>query len=112
MNAGLLDELVYLESPTETNNSGEVTTAWADGSGESPAVPDFAMVITEKGNEAFESARRNSDQTIRVKIRYRDDVKTTWRCKWEDQYYYLQSVDRSERREGYLWFTAKNTGAE
>ena len=45
MNAGLLDEIVYLEKPTNSNNAGEVTTTWADGSGESPAVPDFAMVI-------------------------------------------------------------------
>lgn len=112
MNAGLLDEIVYLETPTNTNNAGEVKTTWADASGESPAVPDFAMVLTEKGDEAFESSRRNADQTIRVKIRFRDDVKTTWRCQWEGQYYYLQSVDRSERRAGYLWFTAKATGAE
>jgi len=107
MNPGKLDEPIYFESPVETNTNGDVVKTWVGGSGNTPDTPVWGMVISQKGNESFESSRNNAKQTIRVKTRYRDDVKTTWRIKWDEQYYNIVYVDRSERRDGYLWVTAE-----
>jgi len=106
MGAGQLDDFIYIESPTNTKDFGVPKKSWSDLSGTSPATPFFSDVLTAKGSEAIQSSRLQNEQTIRVKIRYRDDVKTSWRVKWQDQYYYIQHIDRSARRDGYLWFTA------
>lgn len=107
MQAGKNDELIYFEQPQESNDFGSAQTSWVDASGDSPPTPDWAMIITQKGNEAFEAARQQSARTIRGRVRYRDDVKTTWRIMWNNEYYYINEIDRSKRRNGELWFTAE-----
>lgn len=111
MPAGDLDQQIFFQSPSETNDGGELKNTWVNVGGDSPLVPDWAKVISQKGSETFESVRTNAKETIRVKCRYRSDVKTTWRMKWNDQFYNILYVDRSQRREGYLWFTAELVGA-
>lgn len=110
MQAGSLDQVIYLEYPVDTNAGGELTQEWLDASGESPPVNDWAYIISERGSEAFESARRNATETIRLKLRYRDDVNTGWRIKWGDVYYFVTRVDHSQRRLGELWITAQAVG--
>lgn len=110
MRAGKNDQPVFFEAPTSVNVEGQLSTTWADQSGNSPATPDWAMVISQKGAEAFAAASTRSDETIRARIRYRTDLKTTWRMKWMDQYYNILSVDRSQRRAGELWLTAELVG--
>ena len=112
MEAGKRDQPIYFEAPTVTNVSGVVTTTWADGSGNSPPENDWAMIISQRGTEALEAARTNATEIIRLECNYRDDVKTTWRIKWLDQYYEIVHVDRSKKRAGQLWITAKLVGAE
>ena len=107
MKTGELDQLVYFEYPSNSNNEGESITTWLDASGNSPRTPDYAMIISQRGNEAFEAARTRSQEQIRGKVRYRSDVKTTWRVEWEGQTYNINAVDRSKRRDGELWFTAE-----
>jgi len=111
MQAGKQDQLVYFESPTPTNTEGEAGTTWVDASGNSPRTPDYALVITERGNEAFEAARLNSVRSIRCMVRYRADVETEWRVEWEGDKYNITAVDRSNRRAGELWITAELLGA-
>lgn len=111
MRTGSIDQLVYFESPNETNSSGENTITWSDVSGTSPATPDYAMIFSAKGNEALESAKTNSREVLRVKLRYRSDVLTSWRMKWFDQYYEIKHVDRSLHRKGELWLTVELLGA-
>lgn len=107
MKAGLNDQLVYFEYPETVNNAGDVSTTWHDASGNSPRAPDYAQVLTQKGNEAFEAARVQSKSTIRCMVRFRSDVKTTWRVEWESEKYNIVEIDRSKRRDGELWFTAE-----
>ena len=75
MTAGEQDEPVFFEAPTTVNTDGEAITTFTDQSGNSPATPDFAKVVSQRGNEAFESARTNATRFIRVRVRYRTDVK-------------------------------------
>ncbi len=114
MGAGQLDEIIYLQKATTTSPDGAVTKTWddVDDPGTSPRTPEWAEVISEKGTDSFEAARRNAEQTIRVKIRYRDDVSTEWRLEWESEFYYVSYVDQSSRRAGYTWITAKSSGAK
>lgn len=108
MKSGEQDQLVYFEYPTDTNVEGENITTWTDASGDSPPSPDYAYIISAKGSEAFTAARTQSNRIIRGRVRYRSDIKTPWRVKWNDEYYYIIEVDRSARRNGELWFTAEN----
>ena len=105
MQIGKLDQRVVLQSLTETNDRGAVSQAWED------VATVWAQVISQRGSEAFESARLNATETIRVQMRYRADVTTEWRLVWASQNYSIIAVDRSQRRKGELWVTAQLMGA-
>jgi len=104
-NIGLLEHLISLQSKTETNVGGEATESWTDEGAE------YAQVITQKGSEALQSAQSTARQLIRVRIHYRDDIGTGWRVQYDGEDYYVNTVDRSGRRQGELWFTAELVGA-
>lgn len=108
MQIGELDQRILFQSLVETNTSGSLVQAWSQ---DSPPDEVFAKVITEKGSESFESARINARAMVRVCVRYRADVDEAWRMTWQGQIYYIKTVDRSERRKGWLWFTAECNGA-
>jgi len=112
MESGKKDQPIYFESPTRTNVGGSLTTTWADAGGNSPPEPDWAFIISQRGDEAFQSARTESEEIIRLCINYRADVLTTWRLKWLDQYYEIMRTDRSKARAGELWITARLLGAQ
>jgi SPP1 family predicted phage head-tail adaptor len=101
---GKLDERIILQSLSETNNRGSLSQAWAT------VATVWAYIIQPKGNEAFESARLNASETIRVKMRWRDDVTVKWRLQWRGQNYSITHVDRSEYKQGWLWLMASAKG--
>lgn len=106
MQTGKLDQRVILQSDTEAaNSSGEVVKSYTT------VATVWAHVISQKGDEAFESARVNAKRTVRIKIRFRSDVDLKWRCVWNDENYNIIEVDRSQRRLGELWVTAEAVGA-
>lgn len=105
MKIGELDQLVTLQSLAETNDEGDLTQAWTT------VATVFAKVKSERGTEAFESARVNARETIRVMMRYRSDVTTKWRIEWMSQFYSVTAIDRSGHRKGELWVTAQLVGA-
>lgn len=107
MEAGKRDQLITLQSLTETNVSGSLRPAWSD---DSPPDEEWAMIISERGGEAFQSARTESKELIRICINYRDDVDSSWRILWENVPYEIKAVDRSQRRKGELWLTAEAKG--
>ena len=106
MQTGQNDQRIYFESPTESNDGGELTRGWT------PVGYDWAMVISQRGSEAFEAARENARETIRLRLRFRTDVLVTWRMTWMGQVYHLKHVDRTQHRKGELWLTAELVGAE
>lgn len=105
MEAGKLDQRIGLKSPSEANDSGSLKITYAD------AGTVWGHVISQKGSEAFESARTNARRMIRVCLRYRDDVTDKWAITWQGQSYNVVDVDRSGRRDGELWLTAECVGA-
>lgn len=106
MKTGQLDQQIILQSLTETQNEyGEKTLAYAT------EATVWGRVVSEKGNEAFESARVNARAGVRVAIRYRTDVTPKWRFQWQGQTYNIVYVDRSLRRDGELWLTGELNGA-
>src|SRR5690606_31428090 len=99
MQIGKLDQQVTLMKPSSAKNDfGEVIETFIS------AGTEWAEVISQRGSEAFEAARTNARETIRVKIRWRADVETTWKVEWQGQSYNIKPIDRSQRREGVLWF--------
>ncbi len=102
-NQSKLNQKITFSSKTTTNDHGAKVVTWT-GQGS-----EWAEVVTAHGSEAISAAKQDAKETIRVRIRYRADIKTTWRMQWNAQYYYLESVDRSANRDGELWFTAVAT---
>lgn len=105
MQAGKLDTLIDIQSVTEANVDGEVTETLGT------AIPVWAYIISQKGSEAFEAARLNAKDNLRICIRYRDDVDVRWRITFLGQSYNIVNVDRADRRLGVLWLTAQALGA-
>ena len=106
MQSGKMDKKIYLQSLIEVNNSGQLEQSWDE------SLPfTWAEVLTQRGSESFVAARTEAEEIIRVGIRYRSDVDSTWRLKWNDRFYYISAVDDSDKRKGDLWLTAKTDGA-
>jgi SPP1 family predicted phage head-tail adaptor len=105
MQTGKLDQKIGLIAVTETNVGGEATATQA------AAVDVWGYVISQKGSEAFESARTNARDNIRVCVRYRDDVTDKWRVSWNGYTYNITNVDRANRRDGELWLMCQLVGA-
>lgn len=105
MSIGDLDQRVTLKAYSQTNSGGEVEDTYTDQG------TVWAEVISQRGSEAFEAARVDAQRIIRVRIRFRDDVRNQWTAIWDGQEYNITDTDRSQRRKGYLWFTAQNMEA-
>lgn len=105
MNIGELDQRIKLQSLVEINDEGSLTQTWKT------LEIVYGKVKSERGSEAFEAARTNARETIRVLIRYREDITTKWRLEWMGQFYSVTAVDRSAHRRGELWLTAQLVGA-
>lgn len=106
MQTGKLDQRIILQSLAETQNTfGETSLTYTT------VATVWGRVISEKGQESFESARVNARETVRIAIRYRDDVTQKWRLQWGGQSYNVVYLDRTMRRQGELWITAELNGA-
>lgn len=107
MRTGQLDQRVTLKSVAETRD---------DAGGPLAAATDvatvWARVMAQKGDESFRAAQQTASRTIKVLIRFRDDVDTDWLLQWNGDVYDIVDVDRSARRDGELWLMATmRTGA-
>jgi SPP1 family predicted phage head-tail adaptor len=104
---GKLDQRVVLQSlGASSNDFGEVIKSYTT------VATVWGHVISQKGSESFEAARTESTRTIKIKIRYRSDVKTDWRIQWMGESYNVTDVDRSLRRQGELWLMCESVVAE
>ena len=70
------------------------TMAWQD------MIECWASVVPLTGREFFYSHQIKAEITHRVKIRYREDVTTKMRIKYEDRILEIESIlDKKERHE-------------
>ncbi len=106
MQIGKLDERITLQELTEVNEYGSLTQDY------STVATVWGRVVSRKGTEAFEAGRVNAEEQIRVQIRYRSDVNVKWRVQIDGQDYNIVYLDRSARREGYMWLHCECLGAE
>lgn len=107
MDTGENDELITFQTESAVNTSGELVKTWTT---DSPPDSVWAKIVSERGTEAFESARQNAREVIRARIRFRDDITTAMRFLWNDVPYDIKYVDKSKRRAGELWLTAEAKG--
>lgn len=75
MNAGLLRDKVTLQQPVgETRNDCNEIVAIYESAGTT-----WARIEPLTGNELFKAKTINAEMSYRVSMRYRSDIKTTWR---------------------------------
>lgn len=106
MQTGELDQQVEFFSPSYENEGGELIQNWASQG------LSWAKVKSQRGNEAFEAARTNARDVLRVKVRFRADVETDWQLQYGGQRYNITAVDRTQRRAGELWLTAEGVSVQ
>lgn len=95
MNPGKLRQPVYLQEPTVTRDAyNDEVIAWAD-----PGTMVWAEVLDLRG-QTLEAARAvHATATTRIAIRYRTDIKETWRLSWGSRVYQIDGiVDRMGRQ--------------
>jgi len=74
MNPGKLNRRVTLQrQDTARDAVGQAKPVWTD------VATVWAAVLPLRGREYFESAKVNSEITVSMVIRYRADVKPSWR---------------------------------
>lgn len=89
-----LDQRVTLSVPTEaTNTSGESVETFTE------AFKSWAMVDAMGGGETFQAMRTDTNARIRVWIRYREAVDTTYRVTWRGVDYNVSDVLQHGRRQ-------------
>ena len=107
MQVGKLDQRVVLQSQSNsTNDLGEVIKSYET------VATVWGHVISRKGSESFQAARTESTRVIKIKIRYRSDIKTDWRIQWQDESYNVIDIDRTLRRNNELWLMCETVEAE
>ena len=105
MNIGKLDRRITLQAPVPAaqNAFGE------------PAPASFIDVETvpaqlsypRPGNEAVETAQLTAEQPAQFTIRYRADVRPTWRVGFDEQQYLITAITEIGRRAGLTLTTVR-----
>lgn len=65
-----------------------------------------ADVRGQRGDKSFEAAQSAASRTVKILLRWRDDVETDWVVRWNGDDFDIVDVDRSLRRDGELWLMA------
>lgn len=102
MRGGKLDDRVVLYATVETRDA-------AGGPVKQPVQPGIAVwadVISLKGDKSFEAAQQMAKRTVKVQLRWRADVTSSWLVEWGGDLYDIVDIDRSLARKGELWLTA------
>lgn len=102
MQAGRLNRRLTLLQPSISQGAmGNVQRAWT------PAATVWCMKEPLQGREFFESQKTTSEVTTRFTIRYRDDIKATWKCEDEDGSYTVIAVINPDDENRMLQIMAK-----
>jgi SPP1 family predicted phage head-tail adaptor len=95
MNAGELNRRISILNQTNLPNSyGEVENTW------NTLAITWAKVRTLQGRELFQAGQVHADVTVKVTIRYRDDVQTNMQIQYGNRTFrivYIVNVDEDYR---------------
>lgn len=87
MNIGQLDQRVTLQSRSvATDGMGQDTITWVD------VATVWAQCQALRGREFFAAAQVQQEQTVKVRIRFRDDVNQTMRLMWQGRAHDITGV--------------------
>lgn len=94
MNAGLMDQLVSLQSYTESidSNTGEKLQSWSEY-----ATAWARIQQAESGSEVVDADRREHKQTVNFTIRFNSSVMTKHRIVWDTKNFNIINVANIER---------------
>ena len=89
MRIGKFDQRVTLFSrgPATLDAAGQDDITWVE------VATVWAQRITQRSAEALAAAQISDDVVVELHIRYRADVRTTWRLEWAGQGYDITSVE-------------------
>lgn len=94
MNPGEFDQRVTLQSRSVVKDAyGQDTITWTT------VAIVWAQVQALRGREFFAAAQVQQEQTVKVRIRYRSDVLTTWRLVWKGVNHDITGVIPVGRKE-------------
>lgn len=98
MRAGSLRQRVTIQSHVQTQDEyGEPIEAWSD------LATVWAAVEPDKAREFFGAEQIQGQTTVRIRMRYRDDVTREMRAVHEGHVYDIQGVLHQYERHRELW---------
>lgn len=111
MRAGERNQLITLNAPLITNDSGEMVKTYPV---DSPPDQVWAKIVPVplKRSETFETPQVRARLYVRACILPRDDVENDWRFTWGAQNFNITEVDRTGVFKGELWLTGECTDAQ
>lgn len=93
MRAGRLRNRLQLQSAVEARNGyGEVIQTW------STVATVWGSVEPLQGREYQLARQTQAETTVRMRIRYRADVRPSWRVRWQGRNYEIVDAQADERR--------------
>ena len=87
MNIGSLNKRITIQYPTKVSDAmGGFTTTWNDGDS------IFAAIWPISSVEQIKSMGVTLTISHRIRIRYRKDLRSSWRLKFKDRYFDIVSI--------------------
>lgn len=96
MRAGSLNKRITLQYPTKASDGmGGFDNTWNDGD------TIWAALWPISANERLRSDQMSGEITHRIRIRYRRDIRTSWRIKFGERYFDIDGppINPNERNE-------------
>jgi SPP1 family predicted phage head-tail adaptor len=87
MNIGTLNKRIILQQSTRTSDGmGGFSLTWADVS------TVWASIWPLSASETVESMKTNMTISHRIRIRYRGDLRASWRIRFGNRYFSVVSI--------------------
>jgi len=87
MQAGRLRHRIQLQRATELkDDSGGVVRTWTT------ITPRWGDILPARGSERFDAAKTEAQTNVKIRIRNHGTIDPTWRIKFGDKIYNINSV--------------------
>lgn len=97
MKIGDLRHRISLQSPTRTaDNMGGYSTVWTS------EATIWAAIWPVSGKEIMQARQNKMNVTHRIRIRYRSDIKSSWRIKFKLRYFDIDVIINPDERNKML----------
>lgn len=95
MRAGKMDRLIQIDKLVSTRDTfGAEVPQWQK------LCSVWCEVVSERGQEKLESAQEVARDNLLFRIRYRTDVKRSYRIQYNREFYDIKSITEIGRRDG------------